>query len=195
MCSLLGEWSAGVVNKLPTLISFSFLYFVVAALGFYSRSVALPFSSSSFQVRCCHVIVLLSSLCLCQFSTVEEKHCCHVTLDYTRHFPPLTVSVSFSFSRLSALSLRSMCPCPISDAEAHGKDGNSHPEQLYLSNGEVLLGLSLHCCFSRLYYIVIQAYFVAATPSFIHRTLLMQFVPPVCQQSFKSDFFIYSLSC
>lgn len=84
---LLGEWSAGVVNKLPTLISFSFLYFVVAALGFYSRSVALPFSSSSFQVRCCHVIVLLSSLCLCQFSTVEEEHCCHVTLDYTLHFP------------------------------------------------------------------------------------------------------------
>lgn len=52
-----------------------------------------------------------------------------------------------------------MRPYPISDAEAHGKDGNSHPEQLYLSNGEVLLGLSLHCYFSRMYYIVIQAKF------------------------------------
>ncbi|TKS82245.1 Lysophospholipid acyltransferase 5 [Collichthys lucidus] len=38
---------------------------------------------------------------------------------------------------LSDLSLRSMHPCPIPDAEAYGKDGNNCPVQLYLSNGEV----------------------------------------------------------
>lgn len=49
---------------------------------------------------------------------------------------PALLSVCVS-PRRSDLSLRSMHPCPIPDAEAHGEDGNNCPEQLYLSNGEV----------------------------------------------------------
>lgn len=37
--------------------------------------------------------------------------------------------------RISGLSLCSMHPCSIPDAETHGKDGNNRPQQLCLSNG------------------------------------------------------------
>lgn len=61
------------------------------------------------------------------------------------------------FRRLSALSLHNMCSRPILDAEAHGKDGNNRPEQLYFSTGDVS-----HCFFSFLsHFICVQAHFVA----------------------------------
>lgn len=48
---------------------------------------------------------------------------------------PMSLSCS---PRPPDLSLCTMRPRPIPDAEAHGKDGNNCPEQLYLSNGECL---------------------------------------------------------
>lgn len=54
------------------------------------------------------------------------------------HSPSSPPSHVCLFPRISALSLHSMCPCPVPDAEAHGKDSNNRPEQLYLSNGELV---------------------------------------------------------
>lgn len=51
---------------------------------------------------------------------------------------PSSPSVHF-LARLSDLSLSGMHPSPVPDAEAHGKDGNKRPEQLYFPNGESLL--------------------------------------------------------
>lgn len=53
-----------------------------------------------------------------------------------------------------------MCPCAIPDAEAHGKDSNICPEQLYLSNGDVsLCSFSFLSCFP-----YVQIYFVPLAP-------------------------------
>lgn len=84
-----------------------------------------------------------SFLHLCSYWIVqgEKKKNAAVTSSPTGHtwvrspFPP-SPSVHLS-TRLSDLSLRSMHPSPIPDAEAHGEDGNNRLEQLYFPNGEV----------------------------------------------------------
>lgn len=143
-------------HKLLTLISFSLLYSVAAALGFHSRSVPLSFSLPTTLVIFLSAlllklvsnlvcdgfspIVLSSSLLILNCARVKKKKCCrHVQPDRS-HMSALTVSPSPSVhlsTRLSDLSLRSMHPSPIPDAEAHGEDGNNRPEQLYFPNGEV----------------------------------------------------------
>lgn len=65
-----------------------------------------------------------------------------VSRGFTHHSSPTLLSVFFA--RCSDLSLCGMHPSPVPDAEAHGKDGNKRPEQLYFPNGEVLP--SFHSC-------------------------------------------------
>lgn len=112
------------------------------------------------------------------------KCCCRV-LSYRPHMTALTnVSTLRLFCRLSALSLSNMCPCPILDAEAHGKDNNNCPEQLYLSNGDVSPSFSFLSHFVRMR---VQAHFVA--PAFSRVRLLLQWLggwPAVCLHNPKS---------
>lgn len=113
-----------------------------------------------FQVACVSWIclVVLSPFPLintepCRKNAVMSTPTGHTWL-HSPSSPPPPPSVRLS-PRLSALSLRSMHPCPIPDAEAHGKDGNNCPMQLYLSNGEECWCFLSHC---------IQPYFIALVP-------------------------------
>lgn len=87
---------------------------------------------------------------------------------------PLCPSLS---PRLSDLSLCSMHPCPVPDAEAHGKDGNNCPEQLYLSNGEV----------SRCFFSCCLSSFLSTVR---HLLQWCRYCPPVCRRSLMTDFCI-----
>lgn len=129
------------------------------------------------------LVVLSSSILNCGG---EKKllSCPVPLLSHHPHPPPVHL-----FPRPSALSLRSMRPCPIPDAEAHGKDGNNCPEQLYLPNGEVsrrffVFPLTSPMRPGSLYSIISLLSTVG---------LLLQWLgycPPVCLHSLISDFCI-----
>lgn len=153
-------------HRLLTLISFSLLYSVAATLGFHRRSIPLSFfmytalgifptktPSHLFPSPVCGELFLSSPsfphLCSCQTVQGRKKvrHIyaavwCSPTGLARVHSPfPSSPPVHF-FTRLSDLSLRTMHPSPVPDAEAHGKDRNKRPEQLHLPNGEAPLCLS-----------------------------------------------------
>lgn len=141
-------------HKLLTLISFSLLYSVAAALGFHSRSVPSSFflHTTLFIFLPALLLKLISNLVCDGFCPIVlspsllilncaggkkmllSRSAQQVTHECTHCFPPPLLRFSI---RLSDLSLRSMHPSPVPDAEAHGEDGNNRPEQLYFPNGEV----------------------------------------------------------
>lgn len=127
----------GCTRILQQVCSFIFLH-----VEYFFLFLPTPFESS-FQdlclmdLPCCP---FLPSLLIpnCARKMLLSCPVLQVTLDCTHHPPSVRLS-----PRLSDLSLCSMHPCPIPDAEAHGKDGNNCPEQLCLPNGEVF-HLHLH---------------------------------------------------
>lgn len=134
-CFLLFErWN--VAPAPLTLTSFSFCYLHVASLGFCSRSV--PLSSSPWKrklvpfSRVCYVLPLL-------WPHLYWHLAAHLFAvgDFPAPIIPLIV-LCLTLFRLSGLSLCSMHPCSVPDAEAHGKDGNNRPQQLCVSNGEAV---------------------------------------------------------
>lgn len=122
-----------------------FFLFFLPPPGFYSRSVVLflslwnfyssfsstaQFNSDVHHVSLCfrtkHAFFFLKS-CRSHFTPPPAS-------PHRRPHPPLSVS-----PRRSALSLCSMYPGAVPDVEADGTDGNHRSEQLYFSNGEILL--------------------------------------------------------
>lgn len=67
----------------------------------------------------------------------------------------LTIPPVRFFTRCSDLSLCGMHPSPVPDAEAHGKDGDKRPEQLYFPDGEALVS----------YPLLSTCLFIVATPT------------------------------
>lgn len=137
------------------LISFSLLYSLATTLGFHSRSVAsslLMFIfltlKSDFKDHSIMDFASPSFSHLCAYQTARKNMCAAVSSSPTVlawiHSPFLSYPSLHFFARFSDLSLCSMHPSPVPDAEAHGKDGDKRPQQFYFPNGKVLL--SSHSC-------------------------------------------------
>lgn len=111
-------------HKLLTLISFSLLYFVAAALGFHSRSVPLSFFLHTifFNFSTSPPLKLISNLVCDEFSPIvlspsllilncargKKKCCCHVQPNRS-HMSALTIS-PLPFCPFLCQALRSVIP-------------------------------------------------------------------------------------
>lgn len=106
----------------------------MAALGFNSRSVT-P------ECACLH---LTSAIFVLTPPPLRPVRCGRTVVSTARAALWCANAVSLYPSlRLSALSLRSLCCCPVPVAEANGKDSDCRFEQLSISDGEVTLSLSV----------------------------------------------------
>lgn len=130
-------------HVLLTLTSFS-LILLVAPLGFYSRSVPPSFSQSvpapnrSWFSLVYNVVPLLLLHLYCYSATYLRR-----LLALRRSCRPFIAPLILRLTlfRVSGLSLGGMHPRSVPDAEAHGKDGNNCPQQLCISNGEMVFNL------------------------------------------------------
>lgn len=131
-------------RALLALTSFS-LILLLAPLGFCSRSVPPSFSPSapapnrSWFSLFYNVVPLLLLRLYRYLATYPRKS---LVLRRSRRPFVAPLILPLTLSRVSGLSLGSMRPRSIPDAEAHGKDGNNRPQQLCVSNGEVLFNLA-----------------------------------------------------
>lgn len=140
----MSKWPRLRLYAVGTLTSFS-LILLVAPLGFCSRSVPPSFSPSvpapdtSWFSLIYNVVPLLLLHLYCYVATYLRTLL--ALRRGRRPFVAPLIILLLTLFRASGLSLGSMRPRSIPDAEAHGKDGDNRPQQLCVSNGELLFNL------------------------------------------------------